>query len=271
MNTTTQQPGTPGKLKSFLIDNPWYGFAGIIVGIAGILLSIYFYFAGQQNPDLSYSIEAVRTVLVQGGRPSDLSVLYKNAPIEGSVTSVSIELWNNGKKAVTAADVLAPLEISLVEGHRILEAKIVAMSREITGLQLVEEALTKGTVGVRFKILEHNDAALIQLIYQGDAAVPIALRGIVVGQPELSHASDLQNQSITDREAKRRLLWFAAICLCVIIGSLVLLLSTRRFRFNEYLIPPLFVVGVISVLSLALATFALVWRMVTVTPPFLFK
>jgi hypothetical protein len=152
------------------------------------LLSIpVVYLASQSRIDVAYAVYPGRTEIVQGGRLSDLSVLYKGAPISESVTSVAIQIWNNGKKPATSdpKEMPDPLRIIVKGSHRILTAKILHVSREICAIRLDDGKLSEGIVPVQFRILEHGDGATIQLIYEGDTAALITANGTFVGQPEL--------------------------------------------------------------------------------------
>jgi hypothetical protein len=256
VNSIPQSAVKPGRLKNFLINNPWYGFYGFVIGIAALGFAVYSHFASQQLPDIRYAVLPGRAVLVQGGRPSDLSVLYKNTAIEGSVTSVSIEVWNYGKKAVLPTDVLAPLQITTGD-HRILEAKIVKAGRDIAELQLNNDALAKGIVGLQFRILEHNDGGVIQLIYEGDASVQVSARGVVVGQPMLSFVTYDEQQhpsAIEDYRLGRKKLFVAiGAILAVIAGGTTYYFGDRNaaLRARSRVIPAVIFAAYILVLLYA--------------------
>lgn len=148
-------------------------------------LAIYLYVASIQEPRLTYSVRPVRSVIAQAGSYSDLTVQYKGQRIDSSVTAASIALWNDGKKPVLWADLLSPLEFHLPPGHRILGAKILRTTRSVIGFELDQSQIASGILGVRFKVLEFDDGALIQIIYEGDQFVRIDGEGTVIGQSSI--------------------------------------------------------------------------------------
>src|SRR5258707_8157288 len=132
---TDERTSILAKLRRFF-SNPWVGAAGSIGSIIGIPLTIYLFWAGQEEPDVRYYVHPVRSVLAQPGTFSDLTVLYKGQPTAGPVTTASVILWNNGKRPVRQSDILSPITIRLAPGHRILAAALGKTTRAVIGLTL---------------------------------------------------------------------------------------------------------------------------------------
>jgi len=180
MITTAPSP-LKERIKG-IFSNPWFGAVAALTSIVAVPLAIFLYIAGQEKPDLRFYVNPVRSVVVQAGTSSDLTIQYQGQPVTSTVSTATIEFWNAGKKPITAADILEPLQLTTEAGHRILEVKVVKTSRDVIGLRLDTSQLATGKVGLLFRILERADAVIVQLIYEGNPSVPISLRGVVIGQ-----------------------------------------------------------------------------------------
>jgi hypothetical protein len=254
----------PSRLRTFFAANPWWGFAGFVVGFIGIALTIYIYFVTREVPEIRYYVNPVRAVIAKAGVNSALSVLYNNQPVPDDVTSASIAIWNAGKKPVSASDVLAPLQIVLAQGHGILEAKLVSATRSVVGLQLEKSALDAGKVPLQFRILEHNDGGIVQLLYRGDPSVNVSMQGSVIGQPYpkgMVYAGRLQTQADQLRSNRNVFLIISAFAAASVVFTIVVTIVTRKR-------PPPFVI--FFMVGLMVFTAALYLLEIPPGPPFEF-
>jgi len=90
------QSGFLNKLGTFLS----LPLVGSILGIVGVVLAFYFYFAGIHEPRLTYYVHPVRTPLVQVGKVTGLKVLFNGTSLEGNVTAAQIAIWNSGSAPI---------------------------------------------------------------------------------------------------------------------------------------------------------------------------
>ena len=116
-----------------------------------------------------------------------MRVLHGDQDIKGDVTAAQVAIWNDGTESIRPENVLSPVCILLHPSVTILEAKIRKVSRGVIGAAVNVSRLTDGVVPVTWKILEHNDGAVIQLIFAGSTETDIAVDGIVEGQPTVLH------------------------------------------------------------------------------------
>jgi hypothetical protein len=158
-------------------------------GIMGIPISAAFFFAGIREPNITYAINPIRVAVVRSGISSDLSILYKGSEIKKNVSSAVIEIWNAGRAAVDKSAVLEPLQIVVPQGNRILETHMIRVTRPIVEFKVIQLLETPNTLDLSFRILEHNDGVVLQLMYEGDPNARIAVKGLFVGQPQISSVS----------------------------------------------------------------------------------
>lgn len=185
-----------------VFSNPWWGIATTLTTIISAALGVYFYIAGLQSPDITYSVNPIRSSLVQVGKAADFSVSFQGQPVTSSVTSATVSIWNHGKKPIVASDVLSPIRIKVGTNNRILDAKIVGISRPVINASIEKSHLDSGLAGVQFRILERDDGAQVQLIYEGDFLTPIDVLGVVQGQREMTSASERQRKRTEEEQYK---------------------------------------------------------------------
>jgi hypothetical protein len=114
-----------------------------------------------------------------------------------------------------------------------LEARIRKVSRGVIGTAIDASRLADGVVPVSWKILEHNDGAVIQLIFAGSTETDIEVGGIVEGQPALFHVKPSRGSAspavVLARERKARLVVIALLLASSTLALLVQI-SARLVR-----------------------------------------
>jgi len=162
--------------------NPYVGMTGWLATVVSVPLAISLFIAGQEAPDLTYFVQPDRASLVAAGDTSDLRITYKGRDLAKNVSAAQIVIWNAGKRPIRHEDILTPYLISLTESHPVVTAKIVKVTNPVTEFRIDDANILKGQVGIEWRVLEKNDGAIIQIIYEGDTDVPIQVAGIAIGQ-----------------------------------------------------------------------------------------
>jgi hypothetical protein len=179
------EPSKPEKLKRGVLEwfsgHPLIGFISFIVGIVSLIATIYFGFATLTSRDLSLTVNPTKTTIVKAGQISDLHVLYKGQSVATDVTALQVEIWNAGKESIRPEHVLSPITLQTSPRVSILEVRLRYTSRPVCDIALDESELAEGKVGVSWKILEHNDGAIIQFIVAGPSNVTVMAQGSVEG------------------------------------------------------------------------------------------
>jgi hypothetical protein len=165
-----------------LIAQPHFPISGWLVGLIGLIATIYFYFAALEKPELTYYVRPDRTALVAVGDTPDLLISYKGRPLSSTVSAAQITIWNAGKRPIRQEDVLTPFVISMGEKHPILTAKVVNVTSPVLDFRVDDRLSAKGLLRLDWRVLEHSDAAQIQVIYEGDTDSAITLTGVSLGQ-----------------------------------------------------------------------------------------
>jgi hypothetical protein len=192
MTADPQAPSDPGR---GLVQNsgpiwnwfgqPWVGVVGTICSAIGIVLSIWFYYAGHRARSLSIYVNPVRTTIVKSGRTSELRVFSKDQEIKSDVSAVQLAIWNGGREPIKPEHVLSEIRIKTQPAVPILEATLRNISRSVTKLGLDTRDAANGSVTLNWRILEYMDGCSVQIVYLGGPEVQFTAAGTIEGQHQL--------------------------------------------------------------------------------------
>jgi len=163
------------------IDFSYVNIGGLLVGVIGVVLAVYFYMVSKEERELVYYVNPVKSIVFSSNN-NELSVIYKGDIISSDVAAAQVAIWNKGNKAVKKENMLKEFMLDVGGDHQVLEARIRKMSRDITNISLNTESSALGRVVIDWDILEKNDGCVVQLIYTGDTSTTVKAFGIVEGQ-----------------------------------------------------------------------------------------
>lgn len=207
----------PNALLAFF-SRPVVGIAGLIASIVGIALSVYFFLAARETPELTYFVHPAKAAVVRTGQTSRLSVQFDGQNLTGDVTAAQIAFWNAGRRSIRSGAILSPLVIGTGNKARILEARLQKASRDVVGLTVDSSRLSSGEVEIRWSILEQNDGGVLQIVYAGDEGVEIQAHAILEGQPEVVRLEYAQALSTPGEQYTRRQGWKGQLSNYVLIA-----------------------------------------------------
>ena len=215
------------------LSNPYVGLVALLVSVVGLGFGVYAYYASEQFRQLKYAVSPERSVLIDSAKASDFEIKFRGTPVTTDVTSVSITLWNAGNQSIRNVNILEPITITIGDGVHILEAKIIRSSRDIAGISLDNSKNMNGVVLPNWKILEHEDGAVIQIIYSGSSEEIVAVDGAIEGKREIEEFKLDVSQNVLQMR------WIYGIMLAVIVVMQIWKLW-RASRRNIYAIADAF-------------------------------
>jgi len=189
-------------------SRPAVGIIGSVASVIGIALSVYFFMASRQKPELTYFVHPAKAAVVRTGQSSRLAVQFDGRDVTSDVLAAQIAFWNAGSKSIRVTDVLSPLVIRTGNGGRILEAKLRKTSRDVVQITLNPSRLAIGEVEIGWNILEQNDGGVLQIVYVGDETVDIQAHAVLEGQPELKLQYGEKLRDLGEEYTRRRGLVF---------------------------------------------------------------
>ncbi len=179
------------------------GIIGIVIGILGICLSIYFYKKSIAKPEPILLTDPSKTLIVNAEHLSDTTLKIVRADgndVVGDVTAIRFYFWNNGNKSIKVSNILEPINISLNDPNAvILDYKILKTSRKVVAPRLMRNVKsTDNSLSIFFNILEKDDGITGQIIYNGDQKTDLVVSGTIEDAKKILTNSDL---------TKGRFLW----------------------------------------------------------------
>lgn len=220
----------PGRKLSVISIVGWVAALSSVVSLP---LALYCYVETIIDPDLTYSIHPIRTIIVRAGQASKLYASCEDAPITTDVSSARLAIWNEGKLPIKPSQVLAPITFVTSGGTRIIEARVIKTSRPVTNVRLDETQSSNGRLGIAWDILEKGDGVIVQIIYAGDTRLRLTVDGVIEGQEAIQELAFAGTIKTPDEQyeyllsAKRRLSFsFFAVAL------VLLLLTFARTSFS---------------------------------------
>jgi len=207
----------------------WLGVVGLAVGIAGILLSVYFYSETIAEREPVFIVDSARTEIIRSERVTDtpLKVTRQTGePIKGDITAVRTYFWNRGKLGIRPTNILEPITLSIDgEDSEVLDFKILRSSRNVVKPTIRrDESNPRQYLRLGFDILESGDGFSIQVIYVGNPNAKVSLAGAVEGVKSLTG-----HESLVKVKFWRELLLRASgLIVLLILFAVPVLLSKKK-------------------------------------------
>jgi hypothetical protein len=93
----------------YFAKHPLLGLIGTIASVVGVAFTVIVFFVSQRDRDIRYMVSASPTTIVRGGQSSDLRVHFKEKEVTSDVSSIQVEIWNNGKESIRGENILSPV------------------------------------------------------------------------------------------------------------------------------------------------------------------
>jgi hypothetical protein len=169
----------------FFVNHPVVGMVCFLAALVTIATTAYLLVIGRETRNLFYYCNPIKTSIVQAGNIKTLEVFHNGQKIETDVTAMQVAIWNKGRLPILKSDVLEDCVLLLEPPVRILDAEVTKQSRSLVNLTLSKDFLNQGRIPLTWKILEHNDGGVIQLIFSGNANTDIEIQGSIIGQASI--------------------------------------------------------------------------------------
>jgi hypothetical protein len=187
-------------VAEFLKRN-WLGLLGLVVGVAGLVASVYFYEKGVKYRQPIFIVDPVRTQIVNRAQLSSapIRIIKSNGEeIRSDASSLQFYFWNEGSESIRESNVLEAITFRLDDPNdsqvQILDYRLLGESRTVVHpfLRANPNDPTRSLV-LSFDILEHRDGVTGQLIYEGSPAANLTVSGTIEGTPKIAATADVQS------------------------------------------------------------------------------
>jgi|ERR1039458_348633 hypothetical protein len=169
--------------------NPWVGFIGSALGVAGIILSIIFYLRSRRVRRPTYLKESVRWYDGQKVPHTELQMTFRGRPVR-RFTITHLAFWNAGNETFRASDFApsSPLRLRVPDSVEVFDIRITGTTAPEIGASLEGPssfpANTQKELPVRFHYMDPNDGFCLQLIHDGESGRGVEFIGKLPGVSE---------------------------------------------------------------------------------------
>lgn len=166
------------------------GLAGLILALVSIWLAYHFYRRSRQGAQIAYHHKTIRVLGAKGHTlPEAVKITFRDRPIENLCRSLVL-VWNNSDKTIYGKNIVEsdPLRIDMGEGVKVLDDRIVKITREVNNYELgaivhfQEEVEAFMQPVIRFDYLDSGDGCVVEIFHTDGGQLPI-LRGSIHEMP----------------------------------------------------------------------------------------
>lgn len=181
-------------------------YSGLLLGIFGLILSIYLFIKGREAKEPKCFYTTRRNISKLSNHiDSKIRLFYAETEVS-RVFTTRIWLWNDGKKPISKSDIQSKssILISLNDSNhppKILDYEIVKVSRpeiNFTAISLEEMSLS-----IHFDFLDKNDGALLEIQHTGSVETFLTAQCVILGVPEGLKPINSKSQTFFFRTLQR--------------------------------------------------------------------
>jgi hypothetical protein len=183
--------------------SPWVGFAGTVLGVVGLLASVFFYFRPPKIQRPATYKSTIRWFDGQHIPHRDIELRFRGQVVDKFVIT-HIAFWNAGKATIRSSDFAAtsPLRLRVPLNVDILDVSLTGVTTEENGVRLCplqpHEPFAEAVVD--FAYFDHNDGFSVQVIHTGAPTNDIAFVGKLPGVKSFSQQSEFRvTRTLTSR------------------------------------------------------------------------
>jgi len=213
-----------------------------------IVFGYYFLYIGLRERNPTFYVDAVRTTILDktNAATAPLRLLKANGDvIKSDVTSVYFYFFNQGRETIKHENIYAPIKISLSDGAKILDYKILKTARTVSGVNVKYDSSSESLL-IDFKALEQDDGFAGQLIIEGNKNAALTMTGGIDG------VKDFETHLIAIDP-----LYFVIALAIFLIAAYIYLVLSKRYPKNSLTL--LFFFSALPIVYLLLVLYKTEW------------
>lgn len=209
-----------------LIQYLGLGWVGSLLGIVGILLSIWFYIKSVQRAAPVAAFESIRLVgTSKSALPEAVTVLYYDRRVP-RVTRSHVRIWNSGNATLDGKSIASvdPVRLEVEDDSEFLSVIVTKKSRDVTQLSAEILRSSPNKAVINFDFLDPGDGAIIECLHTGNEISP-TIKGVIKGIPKGIVVKEMPVASNTSN-GKKRFYKLLVVGIGVTLGGIMTIWST---------------------------------------------
>ena len=155
----------------------FYNILATLLGVLGILLSVYFYRKSKKNKAPTYIVRTINLMTKKVKNISTLQVLYSGENV-GNLSVTKVALWNAGKETVDQSDVakISPMKIGINPEYKILDASILFQKNKSNNFR-IELSTDRKYIFIHFDYFDYQEGIVVQIFHTGNESKDVFISG----------------------------------------------------------------------------------------------
>ena len=193
-----------------------YNLFTTLFSVGALAVSVYITYASIQKREPLFFVRSQSQIVnAKVSSPKFRVVDSDGSPVEGDIHVLELSFWNSGRLPIEPSDIRTPVAIRFPQGHRILDALVVAQTKPQVTNFAVSVPVKQDSAGPRVDLtwahLDPGLGARLQVIFAGKALAEVSFEGdILDAEIENAHSPLRRNTNELTR---------AFLCFLVLVGS----------------------------------------------------
>jgi hypothetical protein len=156
---------------------------GILIGIVGIFIGIYFHYSSKEKKEISYYLDAETYKIYDNNVANGLQKisLYREDSIKISqnVFLATFSVWNSGNMPIETQDIRQELSFKFKGINEILELKTIKeKTPDVSKFQITQ--IDSSSLKIHWRYFDPDDGIKFQLLFLGDEPLDVEVNGKIL-------------------------------------------------------------------------------------------
>lgn len=173
------------EILDFVNKNPWLNIVFIILTLASMILTAWFYFKSKKNKKPTFCTRTVNLVKEKINKIDSVDILYHGQKIDNlSISKMAI--WNAGKETISSSDIAKNdrFRVEIDENDKILDFELIFERKKANGFKLTKH--NDNTLFIEFDYFDYNEGIIIQIYHTATDGSSLNLKGSFKGTEQIN-------------------------------------------------------------------------------------
>jgi hypothetical protein len=182
--------------KQYFVNNPWVGFAGVIIGLIGIVATIITFRRSRRIHLICFARTGTCLIDTATSSNSRLKIYYDDHPVR-TFSITRVVMWNAGTESIRSNDLSKQQSFGLRStSGKILDFTVVAKTGEANAIMI--EKVAEDFLQISFDFLDPGDGFVVRISHDGVEPHGIRPIGKVIGVRQIRQRAALDPYNFLD-------------------------------------------------------------------------